>query len=96
MGLVNIEVDEDVVLEKVTKRVSSELLQVFEKFQQLQSPKRLTGLIKRTELMEELDIVPATILKWENHGLKRYQPPLEGTRSVYYKIDDVLKFLTME
>ena len=94
--LVNIEVDEDVVLEKVTKRVSSELLQVFEKFQQLQSPKRLTGLIKRTELMEELDIVPATILKWENHGLKRYQPPLEGTRSVYYKIDDVLKFLTME
>lgn len=32
MGLVNIEVDEDVVLEKVSKKVSSELLQVFEKF----------------------------------------------------------------
>ena len=31
---------------------------------------------------------------WENRGLKRLEPPIEGTRTVYYHIDTVLEFLS--
>ena len=42
--------------------------------------------------MEELDIKYKTLQKWENAGLRRYQPPLEDTRKVYYKVSDILNF----
>ncbi|HGR7917100.1 TPA: hypothetical protein ACL6E7_000061 [Streptococcus pneumoniae] len=29
-------------------------------------------------------------------GLRRYQPPLEDTRKIYYKISDIWKFLGVE
>ena len=48
------------------------------------------------EAMEELDIKYKTLQKWESAGLRRYQPPLEETRKVYYKVSDLLKFLGVE
>lgn len=57
---------------------------------------RLTGLISAQVAMEELDIKYKTLQKWENAGLRRYQPPLEDTRKVYYKVSDILIFLGVE
>ena len=57
---------------------------------------RLTGLMSAQEIMEELDIKYKTLQKWESAGLRRYQPPLEDTRKVYYKVTDILKFLGVE
>lgn len=57
---------------------------------------RLTGLISAQVAMEELDIKYKTLQKWENADLRRYQPPLEDTRKVYYKVSDILIFLGVE
>ena len=57
---------------------------------------RLTGFISAQVAMEELDIKYKTLQKWENAGLRRYQPPLEDTRKVYYKVSDILNFLGVE
>lgn len=57
---------------------------------------RLTGLMSAQEAMDELDIKYKTLQKWENAGLRRYQPPLEDTRKVYYKVTDILKFLGVD
>lgn len=56
----------------------------------------LTGLISLERLENELDVNYKTIQKWERAGLKRYQPPLEDTRKVYYRITDVLIFFGVE
>ena len=50
-------------------------------------------LLTQKELLEQLKISPNTLRSWENLGLKRLEPPIEGTRSVFYLLDDVLKFL---
>ncbi|KXT74317.1 hypothetical protein STRDD10_01020 [Streptococcus sp. DD10] len=57
---------------------------------------RLTGLISAQEVMEELDIKYKTLQKWEQAGLRRYQPPLEDTRKVFYRVSDILVFLGVE
>ena len=57
---------------------------------------RLTGLISAQEAMDELDIKYKTLQKWEGAVLRRYQPPLEDTRKVYYKVTDILKFLGVD
>lgn len=57
---------------------------------------RLIGLMSAQEIMEELDIKYKTLQKWEGAGLRRYQPPLEDTRKVYYRVTDILKFLGVE
>lgn len=57
---------------------------------------RLTGLISAQVAMEELDIKYKTLQKWENAGLRRYQPPLEDTRKIYYRVSDIWKFLGVE
>ncbi|MFQ6366657.1 helix-turn-helix transcriptional regulator [Lactococcus lactis] len=50
-------------------------------------------LLTQKELLKQLNISPNTLRAWENIGLKRLEPPIEGTRSVFYLLDDVLKFL---
>ena len=50
-------------------------------------------LLTQKELLEQLKISPNTLRSWEKLGLKRLEPPIEGTRSVFYLLDDVLKFL---
>ena len=53
------------------------------------------GIVTQKELLKTLQISPNTLRSWENKGLKRLDPPIEGTRTVYYKMDDVIEFLTI-
>lgn len=57
---------------------------------------RVLGLISSEELKDELGIGYGTLKKWEDNGLKLYQPPIEDTRKIFYKVSDVLKFLGVE
>ncbi len=50
-------------------------------------------IMTQKELLKQLNIAPNTLKSWENNGLKRLEPPIEGCRTIYYKVDDVLKFL---
>ena len=58
-----------------------------------QTPPRLLGLITAQQVKDELDIKGKTLKRWEEAGLKRYQPPVEDTRKVYYRVSDILAFL---
>ena len=51
------------------------------------------GIVTQKELLALLDISPNTLKTWEKKGLPRLEPPIEGTRTVYYKLSDVLDFL---
>ena len=51
------------------------------------------GILTQKELFEQLNIAPNTLKSWELKGLKRLEPPIEGTRTVYYKVSDVIRFL---
>lgn len=74
------------------------MLKIVEDFlKDYQQPKpRLLGLITQDELLTDLSVSFNTLQRWEQAGLKRYLPPIEGTRTVFYKIDDVLLFLGVE
>ena len=52
------------------------------------------SILTQTELLSMLKISPNTLKSWEKTGLKRLEPPIEGTRTVYYKMEDVLNYLT--
>ena len=68
------------------------LIDTFLKSQDKVSQKTL-GLMTAKQLKDELDIKDNTLKRFERNGLKRYQPPLEDTRKVYYKVSDILIFL---
>lgn len=51
-------------------------------------------IITQKELLTILKISPNTLKSWEKTGLKRLEPPIEGTRTVYYKMEDVINYLT--
>ena len=53
------------------------------------------GIVTQKELLKILQISPNTLKSWESKGLKRLEPPLEGTRPIYYKMEDVIDFLTI-
>lgn len=53
------------------------------------------GLVTQKELLKILQISPNTLKSWESKGLKRLEPPIEGTRTVFYKMKDVIDFLTI-
>lgn len=74
------------------------ILEVVEKYLEVRDriKPRLTGLISAQEAMIELDIKYKTLQRWEDAGLRRYQPPLEDTRKIYYKVSDIWKFLGVE
>ena len=50
-------------------------------------------IIQQRELLKQLNISPNTLKTWEQKGLKRLEPPIEGTRTVFYLLDDVINFL---
>lgn len=50
-------------------------------------------LMTQKEVLEKFELSPVTLQDWENHGLKRYQPPMDGSRKVYYKKIELLAFL---
>ena len=51
------------------------------------------GLYTQKDLLNLLQISPNTLKSWEEKGLKRLEPPIEGTRTVYYELENVLQFL---
>ncbi|HHT7817000.1 TPA: XRE family transcriptional regulator [Streptococcus suis] len=57
---------------------------------------RVTGLITAQQVKDELGIKAKTLKRWEDNGLRRYRPPLEDTRKIFYRVSDVLKFLGVE
>ncbi|HEL1914129.1 TPA: XRE family transcriptional regulator [Streptococcus suis] len=57
---------------------------------------RTLGLITAQQVKDELDIEYKTLKRWEDNGLRRYQPPLEDTRKIFYRVSDVLIFLGVE
>lgn len=50
-------------------------------------------LISAQKVQDELGVSYNTLRRWEEAGLKRYQPPVEDTRKVYYRVSDILAFL---
>lgn len=61
--------------------------------QQKSETKPSLGILTQKELLSQLNISPNTLKSWENLGLKRLEPPIEGTRTVYYKAEEVINFL---
>ncbi|HEM3466208.1 XRE family transcriptional regulator [Streptococcus suis] len=57
---------------------------------------RALGLITAQQIKDELDVEYKTLKRWEDNGLRRYQPPLEDTKKIFYRVSDVLKFLGVE
>lgn len=57
---------------------------------------RQLGLMTARQVKEELEISSEGLTRWERAGLKRYSPPIENTRKVYYKEKDILVFLGVE
>ncbi len=50
-------------------------------------------IVQQRELLKQLNISPNTLKTWEQKGLKRLEPPIEGTRTVFYLLDDIIDFL---
>lgn len=86
------------MFEKMIKELKTKILEAIERYLKSRDTvkPRLTGLISAQEVMDELDVKYKTLQKWEDAGLRRYQPPLEDTRKIYYKISDIWKFLGVE
>lgn len=74
------------------------ILEVVERYLEAheKAPQRLTKLINRVELKEELKISDNTLNKWERQGLRRYQPPDDGSRMIYYLVTDIWEFLGVD
>ncbi|RSJ89134.1 helix-turn-helix transcriptional regulator [Streptococcus mitis] len=62
--------------------------------QNQENTKKNVSILTQKELLSILKISPNTLKSWENTGLKRLEPPIEGTRTVYYRMEDVLTYLT--
>lgn len=55
-----------------------------------------TGLISAKELKDELDISGATLSNWIKTGLKVYQTPFESSKKQYFRVLDVINFLSVD
>ncbi|HEL0719396.1 hypothetical protein KP778_05550 [Streptococcus equi subsp. zooepidemicus] len=66
--------------------------------QKLELEKKLqkkTGLITAKELKDELGISGTTLKNWMDIGLVSYQSPFESSKKLYFKVSDVINFLTI-
>ncbi|EFX38165.1 hypothetical protein HMPREF8577_1608 [Streptococcus parasanguinis ATCC 903] len=70
-----------------------QLLQTLIKLIQIKEQNRPLEIIQQRELLKQLNISPNTLKTWEQKGLKRLEPTIEGTRTVFYLLDDVINFL---
>lgn len=70
-----------------------QLLETIIKLIQCKEQTRPLKIIQQRELLKKLNISPNTLKNWEQKGLKRLEPPIEGTRTVFYLLDDVINFL---
>ena len=87
MGAFSIEFEQG-LLERVDKLANKKL----ELERQLQNK---TGLISAKELKNELDISGTTLNNWIKQGLEVYQSPFESSKKQYFRVSDVIKFLTI-
>ena len=62
--------------------------------QKQKATQKHVSILTQKELLSILKISPNTLKSWEKTGLRRLEPPIEGTRTVYYKMEDVLTYLT--
>lgn len=62
--------------------------------QKQQNVQKNVCILTQKELLSILKISPNTLKSWENTGLKILEPPIERTRTVYYKMQDVIDYLT--
>lgn len=62
--------------------------------QKQEATKKHVNILTQKELLSMLKISPNTLKSWEKTGLKRLESPIEGTRTVYYRMEDVLAYLT--
>ena len=62
--------------------------------QKQENTQKHVSILTQKELLSILKISPNTLKSWEKTGLKRLEPPIEGTRTVYYRMEDVLTYLT--
>ena len=76
------------------KQIEILLHTIIEMLKNLNSEKRSSYIYTQKEILDLLSISPNTLKSWENRGLKRLEPPIEGTRTVYYHIDTILEFLS--
>ncbi|HGD5385691.1 TPA: hypothetical protein ACIZQI_001885 [Streptococcus agalactiae] len=70
-----------------------QLLQTLIKLIQIKEQNIPLKIIQQRELLKQLNISPNTLKTWEQKGLKRIEPPIEGTRTVFYLLDDIINFL---
>ncbi|VDZ41433.1 phage protein [Streptococcus dysgalactiae subsp. dysgalactiae] len=70
-----------------------QLLETLIKLIQIKEQTRPLEIMQQRELLKQLNISPNTLKNWEQKGLKRLEPPIEGTRTVFYLLDDVINFL---
>ena len=62
--------------------------------QKQENTQKNVSILTQKELLSVLKISPNTLKSWEKTGLRRLEPPIEGTRTVYYRMEDVLIYLT--
>ena len=70
-----------------------QLLQTLIKLIQIKEQNIPLKIIQQRELLKQPNISPNTLKTWEQKGLKRLEPPIEGTRTVFYLLDDIINFL---
>ena len=74
------------------KKMEHMLLTIIELLKHLNSEKGRSSIYTQKELLSLLNISPNTLKSWEKKGLKRLEPPIEGTRTVFYRLEDILEF----
>lgn len=78
---------------ELAQGVISVLDKALEGYSKLDKHQHQLGLVTAQQAMDELGLKYNTLRRWEEAGLKRYQPPVEDTRKVYYRVSDILAFL---
>ena len=78
----------------ILNRIEQILTCLLAMMQKQQDIQKNVSILTQKELLSILKISPNTLKSWEKTGLKRLEPPIKGTRTVYYKMEDVLNYLT--
>ena len=85
-------------IKSLAREIARPILEAIQDFLKLQDGNKhsQTGLIPQSVVLKELDIDWGTLETWRKKGLKKYEPPIEKTRKVYYDKDEIRKFLSLK
>ena len=72
----------------ILNRIEQILTYLLAMMQKQQDIQKNVSILTQKELLSILKISPNTLKSWEKTGLKRLEPPIEGTRTVFYKMED--------